>query len=149
MQTLVVRHDDGDAVLHDDAADQPRRAPLEHFGDRTLLATAPIGADDVAEHAIAVQHFAHFGRRQINIVAARVRTQESETFRVSDDRCRESDRAATPRRNRARRFWMQLAIAQHRRQTLGQRLEIARLRQVQFLRDDFGRHAAARGRSGI
>ena len=75
--------------------------------------------------------------RNVDIVAAAVGPQETEAFGVGDDRAGNQVEflrdaiAATP-------VLQQLAIAQHCRETLGQRLEVARIGQVKFLRQRFG-----------
>ena len=92
--------DQHQAVFLDHAADQARRAAFQHFDDRALAAAAAIDADDAGQHAVAVQHLAHLGRRQIQIVAALVGTQEAVAFGVGDARRRGSGRACWRRRNR-------------------------------------------------
>src|SRR5689334_20007 len=89
MQAPIIGYHHDDAILDEYATDDARNAAFEHLADRSLLAPAPVDADDAREHAIAVQHLAHLGGREIQILAlvrcAIVGTQETEAFGVGND----------------------------------------------------------------
>jgi hypothetical protein len=89
-----------------------------------------------------VQYLAHFGGREIEVFAARIGTQETEAFRVGDDRTGNEVELA---RNAVATAAVldKLAVAQHRREALGQRIEIGRGGQMQRARHRFDRHRAA------
>ena len=137
MHATVVRCDQGQAVLDDDPPDQARRAPLEHFDDRALATTAPVHADDTAKHAIAMQDGAHLRRRQVQVVTALVGLEESVAFGVGQYDAGNQveflgDAVATAA------VLQQLAIADHRRQALGQRIDVLFAAQTQRGGDRLG-----------
>ncbi len=89
------------------------------------MVASAIHPGDAGHHAIAMGDLAHLVRRQEQIVAALLRAQEAETVGIGDHRAR--DQLGLRRRHiAAAAVLQQLAIAQHRRQPLLQRLETIR-----------------------
>ena len=123
VQPAIVRRHQGHTVLDHHATDQPRRAALQHFGDRTLLASAAIDADHAGKHAIAVHDGAHLLRRQVQVVATFVRAQEAVAFGIGQHAA--GNQVELLRRCIATApAQQQLAVANHGVQTLAQRIEV-------------------------
>ena len=118
----VVRYDITDASLQREPADQPIDAALQHFHDGALATAAAIDAGDAGHHPVAVQHLAHFHRRQEQVVAgARVGTQKTEAVGIRDYRA--GDQIHPCRRQiTAASILQQLTVAQHRGEALVERI---------------------------
>src|SRR5690606_744359 len=142
LDPAVVRLDVADPGLDDVAPDQAGEPALQHLDDHTLAAAAPVHAGDAGQRAVAVQDLAHLERRQEQVVAlAAFRAQEAEAVRVGDDGAGDQvgalggDEAAAP-------VLQQLAVAQHRREALVQRVEALRLQQAQLVGQGLRLHRA-------
>ncbi len=139
LDALVVGHDIGDAGLFGVATKQAIEPALQHLDDRAFLATAAIDTGDTGQHAIAMGDLAHLVRRQEQVIAATIRTQEAESVRIGNDGARHQV-GALCRYEPTAPILQQLAVAQHRLQPLLQCLEAVRRRKLQFLRQPVGIH---------
>ena len=137
LHALVVGHHVVDAELDAEAADQAAHATLEHTRDARLATATTIDAGHVDQHAVAMQHLAHFERRQEQIVATFDRAQEAEPFRVGDHHAGDQvDRLQ--RRETATAVLHQLAVTAHRAQALAQSIGTVRFGQAEVDGDLFG-----------
>ena len=142
LDALVVWYHVTDAALDRIAPDQPVETALQDFDDRPFAASTPIHAGYAAEHAVAMQCLAHPERRQEQVIATtRIRAQESETIGIGDHHARDQTHLRS-RCEAAATVLQQLAVAQHRSQTLVQRIEAVGFRQAQLLGERVGIHRA-------
>jgi hypothetical protein len=142
LDAAVVGDHVADAGLHRVAADQAVEAALQHLDDRALAPAAPVDAGDAGQHAVAVHRLAHLERRQEQVVAlagARVGTQEAEAVGVRDHHAGDQVHALG-RHEAAAPVLQQLAVADHRAEALGQRVEAVGFGQRQLLRQRIGGH---------
>ncbi len=123
VEATIVRRHQGHAVVDHHPANQPRRTPLQHFGDRALLAAATVDADHAGQHAVAMHDRAHLLRRQVQILAALVRAQETVAFGIGQHAAGNQVELLRGRITTAT-TQQQLAIAHHRRETFAQRFQV-------------------------
>ncbi len=134
VQAAIVRRHQSHAVLDQDPTDQPRRAAFQHLRDRALLAPAAVDADHAGEHAVTMHHRTHLLRRQVQVVAAFVGTQEAVTLGIGQHAA--GDQVELLRgRITATAAQQQLAIADHRAQALAQRVEVGFVSDLQRFSD--------------
>ncbi len=138
----VIRINQADATAFAVDADQAIGAPLQHLDDHAFLAAAAIQPGDADHDPVAMQHAAHLVGRQEDVVATGIRAQEAETVFLAEHAAGDQVElvggtvAATP-------VHVQLAIAQHCRQTLAQGIETIRRGQAQTFGDGLGLEQAA------
>jgi hypothetical protein len=82
---LVFRRHDPGAVFVQQAADDVGVGALRDFDDGAFRAAAAVDADDLGQHAVAMQHFLHFLLRQEQVFARLVRDHEAEAVAVAAD----------------------------------------------------------------
>jgi len=76
MDAPVLRDDDIDPAIAQEAPDDARAATLEHLHYRGLETAALIDPAYRDQHAVAVQHTTHGPRRQEEVIASNIRGQE-------------------------------------------------------------------------
>jgi hypothetical protein len=85
----IVRRHEADSALEREAAGDLARAPFEHLDDRARRPAVLVLARDPRGRAVAVEKHAHLAVRQVHVVAAVVRNEETEavamTARGADD----------------------------------------------------------------
>src|SRR5690606_30022730 len=118
LHAAVVGHDEADAGLGAEAADQALHATLEYAGDAAFAAAAAVDAGDVGQRAVAMHDLAHLVGRQEQVVAATgVGPQEAEALGVGDDHARDQV-GVLDRGEAAAAVLHQLAVTDHRAQAL-------------------------------
>jgi len=85
LDALVLRHDDVDATLVEEAPDQHLVGPLGDLDDGALGASPVIGADLLDQHPVAMHGLLHLARRQEHVGLAIVADQEAEAVAMSLD----------------------------------------------------------------
>ena len=83
LDTLVLRHDDGHTAFVEQAADELVGAAFDDLDDLAFGTTAAVGAGHACQHAVAVQHLAHFVLGQHEVLARIVADQEAEAVAVA------------------------------------------------------------------
>ncbi|MNM57134.1 hypothetical protein D3C81_683270 [compost metagenome] len=137
LDALVIGHHIVDAGFHAEMADQAVDAAFQHARDAAFAAAPAVDAGDVGQRTVTMHHLAHFVGRQEEIVAAFVRAQEAEAFRVGDHHT--GDQAQCQHRGEtATAVLHQLAVAHHRAQALGQRISTVGFGQAKLTTDFLG-----------
>ncbi len=139
---LVLRDQEPDAaILVEPADDFPVRA-RNHVDDRSLRAAAPVDADRPRRRPVAVQHLAHFRRRQEQVGAAVVGEQKTEAVGMTLHRAGHEvelgDHAQL-----ALAIGHELAVALHRSEPSGKGLALGRAVDAQRGRQLVGAHRRA------
>ena len=133
-----------DAGFQREAADQPAQAALQHLDDDAFAAAATVDAGDAGHHPVAVQHLAHFQRRQEQVVAlagAGFGTQETEPVRIGDHGPGDQVHARGGQ-IAAAAVLQQLTVAQHRAEALAQRVAALGRVQAEAFGHVLGHHRA-------
>lgn len=85
LDLRVVRDHHADAAFLEVAADHDLVGPLDHLDQLAFAASAPVMAGHPCQGAVAVEHQAHLGGAEEQVVAAIVGDQEAEAIAVPAD----------------------------------------------------------------
>ncbi len=81
--TLILGHDDRDAALVQQPANELVGAALDDFDNLAFGPATPIGAGNARQHAVAVQHLAHLVLGKHEVWSGIIANQEAEAVAMS------------------------------------------------------------------
>ncbi len=157
---LVLRHDDGDAALVEEAPDELAMCAFGDFDDVPFGASALVVTDTLGEHPVAVHHLLHFPGRQEHVRAALIRDEEPEPVTMAVDASGGEIELARQQQH-ALAIGHQLPVALHGHEALAERFDRGpadteargqfgrrerRLRSAQALEDFFTRRGDPGGK---